>query len=49
MKRIYEEPSFDLEKFSFSEILADYMEDSTPEETRNETGSDNEVIDPFGG
>lgn len=40
MKRIYEEPSFDLEKFSFSEILSDYMDDSTPEETRNETGEE---------
>ena len=46
MKRIYEEPSFDLEKFSFSEILSDYMDDSTPEDTRGEAGG--EVIDPFG-
>lgn len=46
MKKLYEEPLFEVNKFSFEDILADYVQDSTPEgEIGTEGGS--EVEDPF--
>lgn len=47
MRKLYEEPLFEIDKFSFEDILDDYVKDSDPE---SDPGSEGGEIssDPWG-
>lgn len=45
MKKFYEEPSFELNKFSFEDILAEgYVRDSDPEGSLGGDGEDGDDV-----
>ncbi len=49
MKKLYEEPNFELNKFSFEDILKDgYVDNSDPEDNEG-TGGGDMGEDPFEG
>lgn len=47
MKKLYEEPLFEVSRFSFEDVLADQLDVSDPEEEIGTAGG-SEVVDPWG-